>query len=207
MEDGYGSALTITDRRKRLAEHQAAWRDLRWRSEEVVPMLHGGVWELYGGVLAQGKERETLVFKQIPSQIKDIEGKEWEINLGFRIRDFGIDPSQDLLVVIEHPNVKYVLWVSSCRILLTCLTCSGMYRIHLLALSTGKKHPKANDATMVFRSPEPERITFAIQVCEEYLGILFIGTADDSESVLLIWNWHTGTVELVCYFNTRQRLT
>ena len=63
----------------------------------------GGVWELYGNVLAQAQGERTLHFKQIPSAIRGIQGTEWTIpDVGCKMRDFGMDPAQDLLVVIEH---------------------------------------------------------------------------------------------------------
>lgn len=109
MEDGSASGLTISDRRQRLWEHQAAWRDLRWRSDTIIPMLRGGVWELYGGVLAQARGKRTLCFTQLPSEIRGIPQRNWEVEVDAPIRDFGLDPSLDLLVVIEQPSREYVV--------------------------------------------------------------------------------------------------
>lgn len=71
-------------------------------------MLRGGVWELYGGVLAQARSRDTLVFRQIPSKIKGLQEREWECVYDFAVRDFGMDPAQDLLASIELPNEEWV---------------------------------------------------------------------------------------------------
>ena len=103
MEDGPPSALSNSDRLSLLLEHQAAWRALRWRTETIVPMSQGGVWEFYGGVLGQAlsRGREVLQFTQVPSAIKGIEKREWECELKMHARDFAMDPSQDLLVVVE----------------------------------------------------------------------------------------------------------
>ena len=66
-------------------------------------MRRGGVWELYGGVLAQAEGESKLVCAQLPSVIRRIEEKEWTIeDVGVKIRDFGMDPAQDLLIIIEH---------------------------------------------------------------------------------------------------------
>ena len=100
MENGPHSVLTSSDRLHRLKVHQAAWYDMKWTSEREIPMHHGGVWELYGGVLAQAKSRETLCFTRLPSQIKGIEEQEWELKLPIQVRDFAMDPSLDLLVVV-----------------------------------------------------------------------------------------------------------
>ena len=103
MEDGPPSALTPSDRLAILRERQEAWRTLQWRSKHEYPMLGGGMWELYGGVLAQASGNRTLVFNQLPSVIRGIEEKEWRIeDVGMTIRDFGMDPTQDLLIIMEH---------------------------------------------------------------------------------------------------------
>lgn len=103
MEDGPPSALTPTERLAMLRERQEAWRELRWRSRQEYPMLEGGVWELYGGVIAQADGDRTLAFTQLPSDIRRIEEKHWKIeDVGVVIRDFSMDPAQDLLIVVEH---------------------------------------------------------------------------------------------------------
>ena len=66
-------------------------------------MLDGGVWELYGGVLAQAIDDSTLSFTQLPSEIRGIPSKSWVVkSLPGPIRDFVMDPSQDLLVIAER---------------------------------------------------------------------------------------------------------
>ena len=103
MEDGPPSALTPADRLAILRRRQAAWKTLAWTAKQDVPMRAGGVWELYGNVLAQAEGERTLHFAQIPSAIRGIEAREWTVqDVGCTIRDFGMDPAQDLLVVIEH---------------------------------------------------------------------------------------------------------
>jgi len=69
-------------------------------------MFHGGLWELYGNVLAQNTpDGHTLHLKQLPSQSRTIEEKNWTVDISqFRIRDFGIDPAQDLLIIVEQPQ-------------------------------------------------------------------------------------------------------
>ena len=73
-------------------------------------MLVGGLWELYGGVLAQARGPDTLVFKLMKSELKGIEEQDWEFKVEPKMRDFGMDPSQNLLVVIEKPNGKYAVF-------------------------------------------------------------------------------------------------
>ena len=103
MTDGRPSTLTPAERLSILRVRQDAWDGLVWTAEEDVTMHQGGVWELYGNVLAQAQGERTLHFKQIPSAIRGIQGIEWTIpDVGCKMRDFGMDPAQDLLVVIQH---------------------------------------------------------------------------------------------------------
>ena len=69
--------------------------------------------------------------------------------------------------------------------------------MHLRTVSDAKPHPKACNPAIISHSPEGTNFSFAIQVCGEYLGILFIGNGEGIESELLVWNWHNGAVELV----------
>ncbi|KAI0672339.1 hypothetical protein C8Q78DRAFT_1026481 [Trametes maxima] len=176
MEDGPTSTLTAAERLQILRTRQAAWDKLENTSSEEVPMLRGGVWELYGGVLAQGEGSRTLVLKQLPSAIRGIEGREWRIeDLGVKMRDFGMDPAQDLLVVLEN------------RAEGASMTCA----VHLRTLSTGDPHPAAPRPAVVTHSPQLGRYTHTIQIVEDFVAILMTcGDADHSE--LLVWNWKTG---------------
>ncbi|KAI0649960.1 hypothetical protein C8Q79DRAFT_941783 [Trametes meyenii] len=176
MEDGPPSTLTAAERLQILRTRQAAWDKLAKTSREEVPMLEGGVWELHGGVLAQGEGSRTLVLKQLPSAIRGIESREWRIeDLGVNMRDFGMDPAQDLLVVIEN------------RAEWTGTTCS----VHLRTLSTGEPHPAAPRPAVLTHTPQEGRYSYTIQIAEDFVAILMTcGDADHSE--LLIWNWKTG---------------
>jgi len=66
-------------------------------------MVDGSAWELCGGVLAQTMADGTLVCHQLPSDLRSIEENCWSIGpfMGIPIRDFGMDPSEDILVLIE----------------------------------------------------------------------------------------------------------
>ncbi|KAI8989158.1 hypothetical protein BD414DRAFT_486239 [Trametes punicea] len=176
MENGPHSTLTVAERLRVLKARQEAWDSLAWTSREEIPMLRGGVWELYGGVLGQGEGSRTLVFKQLPSTLRGIEGKEWRIeDVGVNIRDFGMDPAQDLLLIIEN------------RVEGAGLTCS----VHLRSLATGKPHPAAPRPAILSHHPQRGRYSYTIQTSEEYVAILMT-SGDEDHSELLIWNWKTG---------------
>lgn len=110
MADGPHSPIVRSERLQRLREHQAAWHSLRWKSERTLPMLDGGVWELYGGVLARAQGRDTLVFTRLPAEIRGISERQWKLTPEgiYAIRDFAMEPAHDLLVLIEETST-YVL--------------------------------------------------------------------------------------------------
>ena len=93
----------LSERLQLLQRHQDAWRKLSWTKHEVMEMHTGGLWELYGNMLVQskGRARKHLIFHQLPSVLRGIEEKKWELKTAFILRDFGIDPSQNLLVLLE----------------------------------------------------------------------------------------------------------
>lgn len=120
QEDGPANTLSPAERLQLLKKHQAAWTSLEHSYEVAVPMMIGQTWELYGGVLAQGPDLRSLKFWQLPSELRGIEEKQWMISdLGFEIRDFGIDPAQELLVAIQMPAAS----VCSCLLSLHSKAC------------------------------------------------------------------------------------
>lgn len=105
MEDGPpGGGLSPAPRLEKLIARQRAWDTLKWADDKSFEMLTGQVWELYGGVLAQAESENSLVFCRLPSYFRGIEEKRWTVDISaFKVRDFGMDPSQDLLVIAETP--------------------------------------------------------------------------------------------------------
>ena len=103
MEDSPSSSLATIQRLSTLRAREAAWSKLAWTTKEDVAMRGGNVWKLYGNVLAQSEGESSLHFKQIPSTIRGIESMEWVVpDVGCNITEIGMDPAQDLLIVIEH---------------------------------------------------------------------------------------------------------
>ena len=105
----------------------------------------------------------------------------WEIeDVGFDIRDFAIDPGQDLLVLLQHETSThghpYFL--------------QGIH-IHFRTMSENVGHPLAAHRDVFCHAPH-------------FLSGAEIQIADDVVSVqtrqkLLIWNWKTGILLVVNY--------
>lgn len=97
--------ITPSDQLAAIKKYELAWKDLKWEKEQCIPMLDGNLWELYGGVLAQADATEAITFYRLPSVSRSIEDHKWSVGaFGFPLRDFGMDPSQDLLVLVESPR-------------------------------------------------------------------------------------------------------
>lgn len=104
MEDGPPNALSPADRLQMLRKHSAAWNRMSYTSVQNIHMASAGVWELYGGILAHGISARGLTFTQLPSELRGIKQRSWTLpDLGVKIRDFGMDPTQDLLVLVVKP--------------------------------------------------------------------------------------------------------
>ena len=104
-EDG-SSDLSVAERYDRLLAHQEAWEKLDWTSEYDIPARNGGQVDINDSVLAENEDSHTLVFHRLPSQLRGVEASEWTFRVDPPIRDFAIDPSQDLLVVIEQQQTR-----------------------------------------------------------------------------------------------------
>ena len=112
MEDGPPGHMTTSERFDLLRKYEASWKTIEWTEHNSLISGTGGVWELYGNVWAHSKERDDVIeFVQLPSRIRGIPMRQWTLRFEFSVRDFSMDPSQDLLVAIENFR-KYVWWSS-----------------------------------------------------------------------------------------------
>ena len=86
-----------------LERHQRGWADLKW-TQEMRLQLTGSSWSLTGNIVLQVQQNGSLHLKQLPSQTRGVEEREWvvdatrKISNGWKVR---IDPAQDLLVIVE----------------------------------------------------------------------------------------------------------
>ncbi|KAF4623257.1 hypothetical protein D9613_002126 [Agrocybe pediades] len=183
--NGNYDAASSSARLQLLKAHQSAWRSLRWKKELKIPMKSGGLWELFGGVLGQSDEDNSLYFYRLPSELRNIEAKEWSLSAGdidVHVRDFAMDPSLDLLVLVEAPDML----LADDKL---------EYRVHLRSLSTGKPHPRVSGGP-VLRLEQKHRRDFtdsyAIQIWGDLVSIIFERRVVESE--LAVWEWTTNTL-------------
>lgn len=101
MQDGPPSDIAPAERLRLLRAHQKAWDSLAWTEEETIPMLEGDTWELIGGVLGLADGPKAIMFRQLQSKLRGIPGRTWKVELNFTLRDFTLDPTQDLIAALE----------------------------------------------------------------------------------------------------------
>ncbi|KAH7926864.1 hypothetical protein BV22DRAFT_1032479 [Leucogyrophana mollusca] len=179
MDDGIHPSADIT-RLHALRNHQKAWDSMTWSETGFIFMEQGHCWELCGGVLCQATGTGGLSCVQLPSRFRGIEEKRWTLaNFGFNVRDFTIDPSQDLLVLLEATGLHQ------------------SFIVHLRSLSTGAPHSLAGGPTII-HSPCPlDTWKFAIQICRQRLGVLIQDSPiDNNDRELMVWDWKTSRLEM-----------
>jgi hypothetical protein len=183
FENGRHCNLDTAGRLRACRQYQQAWNNLSFPEFKFIDMQGGLAWELSGGVLCQAMQsRSGLACVQLPCKFKNIPEREWTINdFGFEIRDFTIDTSQDLIVVLE------VVGVIPNRI------CN----VHLRTLMTGEHHPMTVVPFMThLLSDMHEEVRFLIQVCGPRIAILCQDRGDDPNSRLVVWDWKSGQQKL-----------
>jgi hypothetical protein len=184
MTVGPPSALATSERLELLRRYEASWKNIEWSEHNTIVSPDGHLWEFYGNVWAHSRGSDAIEFVQLPSRIRGIPMRQWTLRFDFSVRDFSMDPSQDLLVTIED-NLRNL---------------PNIFRIQLRTLSTGEKHPFAGSTAVVdytLTTPEPiDRWSYSIRISGDYVGILFQDILE-SGNRLVVWSWRTGVQKLV----------
>lgn len=107
MVDGLPGLMSTAERLQLLLERRRAWRRLDWKKVVAVP-IRGAcqAYELVGGVFAKTMAVDIesgsrhLVASWLPSQ-NDPGHTIVQEDLGLPTRDFAIDPTQDLIALVD----------------------------------------------------------------------------------------------------------
>jgi len=108
--DPSSSKIPLAERRAQLKSVEHNWDHLQFRTKKTIPKASTGLYELIGGMLAFGGREDHhhirgLTFIDLPSAVRNTTDRVWKhIDLEIDIRDFTMDPVQDLLVLIEIPK-------------------------------------------------------------------------------------------------------
>jgi hypothetical protein len=182
-----GPASTTAARMDLLLERRVAWRAMRPRRQVSVALAgHCHAYELVGGLFAKAIEEygsaRRLVASWLPSNTSD-EKRLVVDDLGVRIKDFALDPAQDLIVLLEHRPAAGPSANTSAA------TAGADIRVHLRKLSAGAvaPHPAAKEPVLCRRALGPVHGCM-IQIVEDVVGMYFWMPLHG----VLIWNWMTG---------------
>lgn len=189
------SDLTVKDRLELLYRFEKNWTTLDFVSNHQFDKRNSYAWELVQGVLAFGFGRTRnhpcgIDFTELPSSIRGTTGRTWRHDdLGVNIRDFTIDPGQDLAVIIERPILD-----TFSRPL------RAKYSVHLLTMSTGLPHPKSGFSDgPLFIALRHEYYSFTFQLTGNILIVLCLNTRTPpylEQDHIYIWDWTCGELLL-----------
>ncbi|KIJ07214.1 hypothetical protein PAXINDRAFT_103051, partial [Paxillus involutus ATCC 200175] len=187
MQNGPPSAMGHANRLTALRNSQTAWNKLQWTGTKDIPLLQGNLYELSGGIFVQSNHLGGLEFRRLPSHYRGIDEHVWSLDLpDVDLRDFALDPAQDLLVLIARPLLR--AGVRNARMEIS---------IHLRSLTTGEEHPLATKPPILLHDVDLRAaiLSFMVQVHSDHVAVHFIshGTAP---SELVVWNWKTGLILL-----------
>ncbi|KAJ3746332.1 hypothetical protein DFH05DRAFT_1484752 [Lentinula detonsa] len=185
QDDGTNCSLSVMEKLELLRNSQARWAELKWSSQRRYYMQGAGLWELFGNVLAQNTSGGSFDFVQLPSESRKIPERKWMVkpDTPRLVRDFGMDPSQDLLVLIELPQ-----W-SAGRM-------DRPHRIYMRSMSTATKHPLTTGSGLIEHSFYDPNTSYSIKISLDVLAIFFHATNNPSVNEFVIWEWKTGHKKL-----------
>ncbi|KAF8344607.1 hypothetical protein F5887DRAFT_1202729 [Amanita rubescens] len=168
-----GDAITShAERLCALRDSQQAWRDLEWKSNVNVDVQgYCTAYELVGGVFAK-TNGEDMFLAWLPSA-KSPGYTVYHEDIKMDLRDFAIDPTQDLIVLLEEDDTVFQEDLSR------------NMRLHLRTMSTMGRHPKAQEPELRFSIRHRINTAF-VQIASDVLAVfLTLGF----QTRLILWNW------------------
>lgn len=196
---------TITSHAERLCalkDRQQAWRNLEWKT--IVDVDIQGpctAYELVGGVFAKTNGRD-MFFAWLPSAKSPGYTIHHE-DVKMHLRDFAIDPTQDLIVLLEE-DYTYAIILTHYPSLIYQLSVfqydwSRNVRLHLRTMSTMERHPKAQSPELRFSIRHRINTAF-VQIASNVLAVfLTLGF----QTRLILWNWEADQLLTVCVAITK----
>lgn len=207
--------LPTSEKLQLLLDRRHRWRTLNW--VQSIPVAVPGAcqaYELVGGVFAktmnashgmEGGSRH-LIATWLPTrndQNGDTIHQIVRPDLGISTRDFAIDPTQDLIALVDAED-KYVTFTDS-ALACSCFASAShlqlqhsltvTIRVYLRTISTNVKHPKAARGELTAEIQFLLGSSF-IQIVDDVVGLFFWVHGPG----LIIWNWITGEIIVVRSF-------
>lgn len=203
------NSFTIADRINALRALQNSFKNVDF--PRVTPVSLRGytpTYELQLGVFLQGRHpvndwRQTIGINafRLPSFLTDSPVLSWSLpDFEQPIRDFALDPAQDLLIVIDDTEHVLQLVCSQFGLPYADKFGSKIIKLKIKSLYRGDSHPLANEPelqTTVLCAPP---LYFVITIVEEFFGLFC------SSEKLSIWNWTTGACHTELRFDAQDSI-
>lgn len=189
-------SITTSERMSTLSARRKSWRVLTWEKciDIEIPGPLSGISEFVDGVFAKsdGRIPSEIVVSYLPSRTQD--GKQIVHSpdkIGVQVAKLMINPTQDLLALIEQPQLASALRPG--RRMVT--SSEGELIIHLLSLQTGEPHSLAQNPVLFNVGCEKNQSTGEVRmmIADDVLGISL-----DLEQ-FLVWNWRSGELLVVSF--------
>ncbi|KAI1793750.1 hypothetical protein LXA43DRAFT_1081303 [Ganoderma leucocontextum] len=184
--EGVGCTLPTSERLKLLLQRRARWRYLNWT--HIIPIAAPALcqaYELVDGVFASSMGNgfsgsRHLQLTWLPTSTDEATRTIERDDLGVQMRDFAIDPSQDLMALVIADDVASHLVGLS-------------FTIRLRTISGNKPHPQARVPQL--QAPVPFQVGNSfVQIVDDVVGAFFWVRGPG----LIIWNWRTGKIVVNC---------
>ncbi|KAL7415839.1 hypothetical protein BDY24DRAFT_247621 [Mrakia frigida] len=191
MKDADPTAMSALERYNELKERDQRWRSMTWKKRQaVVSSDQGTLYDLLGGVLALGLQAPctTLEFSRLPTtRGTSTDVPTAQFTPGFTIKDFTMDPSQDLLVLIETISPPRVAGRPVRR---------HSYKIHLYTLSTFQPHPLAKEQILTWPYWVSNQRSSPFISIQDDMVALHANAAEETktEGGVAIWDWKRGVL-------------
>jgi hypothetical protein len=110
--DGPPSSVTVMSRLELLKAHEEAWRTFSWTEHLTLDIHypHSPPYVSAGTLVLPNHGNQgvkSFVVQSIPSPLRGIPGRHWQIELGFFADPFIIDATQDLLAVVPTYDTRW----------------------------------------------------------------------------------------------------
>ncbi|PPR01043.1 hypothetical protein CVT24_000577 [Panaeolus cyanescens] len=182
------NTLTHVEILQKLRERRRRWDTLDHKTFITLQIDSScQAYELVGGVFGQ-TDGTNITFCWLPSSTS--KGRRIDHQSPIPLRDFAMDPSQDLLVILEQNSIYYNSDEGNVVVL------------HLRTMSTNLPHEKATRTPKIEFNIPPDNapagngiVGAALYIMRHLLSInLRIGSWTESRCRVLIFNWITGSL-------------
>ncbi|KAF8892364.1 hypothetical protein CPB84DRAFT_1783816 [Gymnopilus junonius] len=185
--DGFKKPITNAPHSElvsRLHNLRRSWAELDCKQFKKIELKNQcRAYELVAGLFAMS-DGHGLSLAWLPSSTMPGRSLEYP-SLGFLVRDFAIDPTQDLIVILEDDH-NPVVFADNRHV-----------RLHIRTISTIEFHPAASHGILEFDIPSDETFgnsisTALIEIAVDIVAMYITKGFLSARSRVLIWNWRNG---------------